>query len=245
MTTKSSIDNIELAKFNKTYAQWWDKGGEFKILHQINPTRINYLTDKAIGHFKIKNSDTVPPLSNLSIIDVGCGGGIAAAALCRQGGIVTGIDANNHNIQASKHHASQNNLAINFINQTVEEHIIKHANSYDIVVCFEVIEHVAEPAEFIINLTSLIKPGGMMILSTINRTIKAYLLAIIMAERVLGWMPKDTHDYEKFIKPSELKKFLRPAGRQIKELKGLKLSVPCQQWLLSDDIDVNYFAYIV
>ena len=242
MTIKSSIDNVELAKFNKTHDEWWDKEGEFRILHQINPIRINYLVDKAVKHFNIKNNSL--PLSGLSVVDVGCGGGIAASALYELGAAVTAIDANGHNIKAARHYANQNNLDINFINQTVEEHVTKHQELYDIVVCFEVIEHVANPAEFIANLTSLIKPGGMMIISTINRSVKSYLLAIIMAERILGWIPKDTHDYNKLVKPSELKRFLNATGKQIKELKGLRLDIPCGGWLLCDDIDVNYFAYV-
>jgi 2-polyprenyl-6-hydroxyphenyl methylase/3-demethylubiquinone-9 3-methyltransferase len=241
-TAKTSIDETELNKFNKTHAEWWDEFGEFKILHQITPLRADYIIQKAIKHFGI-NPNGKTPLAGLSLLDVGCGGGLISAPMLRSGATVTGIDANSYNIKAAKEHATKYKLKIDFLNETAEEHL-KLNNKYDIVICLEVIEHVASPEEFIKTLTNLIKPGGMMIFSTINRTIKSYGLAIIMAEYVLGWVPRGTHDYTKFIKPSELKRMLSGSGKDIKELRGMSFNVLSKNWQLEDDIDVNYFAYI-
>lgn len=233
MTQKTSIDQVELNKFNKTIEEWWDKNGEFKTLHDINPVRIKYIMDK-IGDSHLRGND------NISIIDIGCGGGLISVPLHKLGAKVTGLDANKHNIEAASKYAKKNKLGIEFINSTAEE----HKGKYDVVLCLEVIEHVANPEEFVQNLTRLVKDGGMIILSTINRTVKSYLQAIIMAEYVLRWVPTGTHDYTKFIKPSELKNMLKNSKFQIKELKGLKLNPLTNIWYLDDNIDVNYFACI-
>lgn len=242
MTVKSSIDEIELNKFNKTHEQWWDEFGEFRILHQITPLRADYIIQKAIKHFGII-SPSKTPLAGLKILDIGCGGGLISAPMLRSGATVTGIDANSHNIKAAKEHATKYKLKIDFLNETAEEHL-KSNNKYDVVICLEVIEHVANPEEFIKTITSLIKPGGMMIFSTINRTAKSYGLAIIMAEYVLGWVPRGIHDHAKFIKPSELRRMLNGSGKDLKELQGLCFNALSRTWQLSNDIDVNYFAYI-
>jgi 2-polyprenyl-6-hydroxyphenyl methylase/3-demethylubiquinone-9 3-methyltransferase len=245
MTRKSSIDQEELNKFNRTYEQWWDRSGEFKTLHDINPIRIKYITDKIREKFNIKGTIS-DPLKNLDIIDVGCGGGLISMPMSDLGSNVTCLDANENNIKAASDYAKQHNLQVEFVNSTVEEFIFatKKPSSYDVVLCLEVIEHVANPPEFVQNLTKLLKPNGLMILSTINRTLKSYLQAIIMAEYVLGWMPRGTHDYNKFVKPSELKKMIQDSAFDLQELMGLKLNPLLNEWYLADDIDVNYFACI-
>lgn len=242
MTVNSSIDETELKKFNKTHDEWWDEFGEFEILHKITPLRTDYIIRKAIKHFGI-NPSSKTPLASLNLLDVGCGGGLVSLPMLKSGATVTGIDANAYNIKAATEHATKYNLKIDFLNETAEEHL-KLNNKYDIVICLEVIEHVANSKEFIQTLTKLIKPGGMLICSTINKTIKSYGLAIIMAEYVLGWVPRGTHDHAKFIKPSELKRMLSGSGRDIKELQGISFNILSRTWQLGNDIDVNYFAYI-
>ena len=241
MVNISSIDPIELAKFNKTSQEWWDPEGEFKMLHKINPTRSNYIKLKAIEHF---NLDPLldKPLANLNLIDIGSGGGLICKSMYEFGANVTGLDANKQNSKASTHHANEHGLNINYINDTVENYASSNAQKFDIALCLEVIEHVANPDLFINNVSSLVKPGGLLIYSTINRTLKSYGLAIIMAEYVLGWIPKQTHQYSKFIRPSELTNMLSNTNWRLTELKGMNLSLPENIWHMSDDIDVNYFA---
>ncbi|MDA9163832.1 bifunctional 2-polyprenyl-6-hydroxyphenol methylase/3-demethylubiquinol 3-O-methyltransferase UbiG [Rickettsiaceae bacterium] len=233
MTVKSSIDEHELSKFNKTTEEWWDLNGEFKLLHEINPLRIEYIISKI--------NDAGLSLKEAKIIDVGSGGGLICSPLSRLGADVTGIDANEYNTKAAAGYAQDNDLNIKYLNKTVEEYVASK-EQYDVVLCLEVIEHVANPAEFVSNVAKLVAPGGILIFSTINRTAKSYALTIMMAEYVLGWVPKGTHDHSKFIKPSEFNNMLENSEMKLAELKGMSLSLASNQWYLSDDIDVNYFA---
>lgn len=247
MTKNSSIDHSELNKFNKTSSEWWDKSGEFKILHKINPIRLAYITDKIIDHFNIPKlpKSLKKPLKDLNIIDIGCGGGLITIPICKLGANVTAIDANEHNIEASSQHAKKDNLKINFVNITVEEYIANYPSSlYDAVLCLEVIEHVANQETFIQNLLKLLKPNGILIISTINRTIKSYAQAIIAAEYILKWVAMRTHNHSKFLKPSELHQIISKNNFCLKDLTGLKFNCLTNNWYLSDDIDVNYFACI-
>jgi 2-polyprenyl-6-hydroxyphenyl methylase/3-demethylubiquinone-9 3-methyltransferase len=240
MQQESSIDKEELNKFNKTYSEWWDTNGEFKTLHQINPIRIEYIISKIKRHFGISGTKK-HLLSGLSLLDVGSGGGLISVPMSQFGAKVTGLDANKHNVKAAEIHAKEHKLNINYLNTTIEQHIYSE-EKYDIILCLEVMEHVAHPDDFIVNLSKLLNPGGLLIISTINRTVKSYLLAIVGAEYVLRWVPVKTHNYSKFIKPSELVRISQNTSLKIEELKGLIFSVLQQDWLLSDDIDVNYFA---
>ncbi|WP_341750704.1 bifunctional 2-polyprenyl-6-hydroxyphenol methylase/3-demethylubiquinol 3-O-methyltransferase UbiG [Candidatus Tisiphia endosymbiont of Sialis lutaria] len=247
MSTKSSINQIELEKFSKISNQWWQEDGEFKILHKINPIRIGYIVDKIKEHFNVQ--DDLLPCSNLEILDVGCGGGLITSPLCKLNGIVTGIDALQSNIDIAVQHASEQNLNIQYLKSTVEELVYsddlnKKQYKYDVVLCLEVIEHIDNPGDFIKNLASLVKPNGMIIISTINRTVKSYMLAILMAEYLLNWVPKNTHDHSKFLKPSEIYSMFNDNNIGLKELKGLTYNIVNGCWQLSDDIDVNYFAYL-
>tara|TARA_B110000503_G_scaffold142768_1_gene240838 strand:- start:2119 stop:2844 length:726 start_codon:yes stop_codon:yes gene_type:complete len=229
----SSIDEEELNKFSKSDQEWWDLEGEFKPLHVINPLRIEYINSVINKHFSKAQS--------LNLIDIGCGGGLVCVPMNSSGLKVTGLDANEHNIKAANSHAKRNKLDIQYIHSTVEDYI-KLGKKYNVVLCLEVIEHVANPKEFVQNISKLVSPGGVVIFSTINRTKKAYLLAVIMAEYVLRLLPKKTHDYSKFVKPSEFVNMLNGTSLSLQELKGMSLSPMTQSWYLSDDIDVNYFA---
>ena len=240
ISDQSSIDQQELEKFNRTEQEWWNQDGEFKALHTINPVRIEYITSIARKYFNIiDNKKSL--LDGLKIIDVGCGGGLICVPMSELGARVTGLDANKNNIKAATSYAKRNKLNIEYINDTIEEYT-KSPKKYDIVLCLEVIEHVANQKEFVNNISKLVAPGGILIFSSINRTRKAYLLAIMMAEYVLRWVPRQTHNYSKFIRPSEFVRMLERTTLRLSELKGLTFSMLSQNWYLSDDIDVNYFA---
>ncbi|MGX6960847.1 MAG: bifunctional 2-polyprenyl-6-hydroxyphenol methylase/3-demethylubiquinol 3-O-methyltransferase UbiG [Rickettsia endosymbiont of Pentastiridius leporinus] len=230
----SSIDKKELEKFEKISHNWWNKEGEFGILHRINPIRLEYIIEKIKSHYN--------DISELRVLDVGCGGGLIATALATQGFDVTAIDALQSNIDIAANYAKENNIKVNYLKSTIEE--LESDTQYDVVICLEVIEHVDNVRQFLVKLVERIKPGGMAIISTINRTKKAYLLGIIAVEHILGWVPKNTHDYSKFLKPSEIYEMLTGTGIEIKELKGLGYDITKDEWQLSDNIDVNYFMYL-
>ncbi|MFY9590135.1 bifunctional 2-polyprenyl-6-hydroxyphenol methylase/3-demethylubiquinol 3-O-methyltransferase UbiG [Rickettsia endosymbiont of Halotydeus destructor] len=279
----SSIDKKELEKFAKISHEWWNEKGEFSILHQINPIRLDYIIDKITSHYDIKKSpvqlnsesfrqdefkdepaertkvrehrralknslvssflNDAVSFSKLDILDVGCGGGLISVPLSKSGFNITAIDALEGNIKTANEYAKKNNLTINYLQSTIEE--LPTNKLYDVIICLEVIEHIDNVPAFMLNLTKLVKPGGMAIISTINRTKKAYFLAIIAAEYILSWVPKNTHDYSKFLKPSEIYEILNPLAINIKELKGLVFDIAHNKWQLSDDIDVNYFMYLI
>lgn len=231
----SSIDPHELNKFHKTAEQWWDPEGEFKTLHQINQIRINYIQQIFAKYFKNIN------MQNFDILDIGCGGGLISVPIHKLGYNITGLDASGSNIEAATEHALKNNYNIKFINQTAEEHL-SHGKKYDVVLCLEVIEHVANVEYFVKTLSELLKKGGVLIVSTINKTIKSYMQAIIMAEYILRWVPKNTHEYSKFLKPSSLVRVAEKNNLNLLELKGMKLDLLTNRWQLDDNVDVNYFA---
>ena len=241
MDNISSIDEEELNKFSKTNQEWWDLNGEFRTLHEINPVRIDYIKWIILKHFDLPNI-SIKPLKNIKLLDIGSGGGLVCKPMYEFGADVTGIDANEHNTQAAMAYARERNLDIKYINNTVENYILENNEKYDVILCLEVIEHVANPKEFVQNISKLLKHDGILIFSTINRTFKSFTQAIIIAEYILGWVPKNTHKYTKFIKPSELVSMLKNTPLNLSELKGLKLSLPNRIWELSDDIDINYFA---
>lgn len=241
MNNISSIDEEELKKFSKTNQEWWDLNGEFRTLHEINPVRIDYIKSIILKHFELPNT-SIKPLKNIKLLDIGSGGGLVCKPMYEFGADVTGIDANEHNTKASMAYARERNLDIKYINNTVENYILENNEKYDVILCLEVIEHVANPKEFVQNISKLLKHDGILIFSTINRTFKSFTQAIIIAEYILGWVPKNTHKYSKFIKPSELVSMLKNTPLNLSELKGLKLSLPNRIWELSDDIDINYFA---
>lgn len=241
MVQYSSVNKLEIEKFTQHANDWWNIDGKFKILHQINPVRVHYITSKIEQHFDIANHPKL--LAKLKIIDIGCGGGLVTSELHKLGMQVTGIDAGFENIAAAKKHAIQHNLNINYLHATVEDILPTSFETYDVVICLELLEHVNNPAEFIKNISYILKPGGMLILSTINRNLKSCLLTIIAAEYILKWIPKKTHDYRKFLKPSEINKFLTKNGMHLQELMGMKFDISTQGWSLCNDIHANYFVY--
>lgn len=228
----SSINEVEIEKFEKIATEWWDKQGKFKPLHLINDLRVGYIHKIILAHFG--------KIEGIKILDIGCGGGLISEALAKLGANVTGIDASPINIKIASAHALREGLHIIYKPTPLEE--LAHTE-YDVVLNMEVIEHVNNPEEFIVNAANFLKKDGLMFLSTINRNPKSYLLAIIAAEYILGWVPKGTHEFYKFLKPSEIDRYFRKASVHTKEIQGMSYNLFNNQWKLADDISVNYLMY--
>ena len=238
----TTINPDEVERFSRIAEEWWDEHGKFKPLHRINPLRLQFIRDHACRHFD-RNPDTLRTLSGLTLLDIGCGGGLLCEPLARLGAAVTGIDASEKNIKVASLHAEQMELHIDYRCTTPEREVEKHTpiRQYDIVLALEIIEHVEDVPLFMESVCALVKPGGLLFMSTMNRTAKSYALAIIGAEYILRWLPVGTHDWNKFVKPSELNMFLRNQHMQLVEQTGMVFSPLRNRWSLSpDDLDVNY-----
>ena len=238
--TTTNVDADEVAQFARQAKAWWDPNGPFRPLHQIGPARLQYIRDAAVQHFDIAKPG-LRPLLDLSCLDVGCGGGLISEPLARMGGVVTGIDPAAENIETASQHAATSDLAINYRAATAES-LAADGDTFDLVVCLEVIEHVPEPGAFVATLARLLAPGGLLVMSTINRTPQSYALAIVGAEYILRWLPVGTHQWDKFVRPSELKRFMATAGLTRFDSRGLVYNLFKDAWSLSDDTGVNYLA---
>ncbi|MEM1429771.1 MAG: bifunctional 2-polyprenyl-6-hydroxyphenol methylase/3-demethylubiquinol 3-O-methyltransferase UbiG [Pseudomonadota bacterium] len=235
----TSVDASEVAKFDAMAAEWWDTEGKFKPLHQMNPLRLDYITRQIEAEF---DRDLAAParFDGLAVIDIGCGGGLLSEPMARLGADVTGIDAAGDTIPVARHHAERAGLRIDY-RQTSAEQMLAEGARFDVVLAMEVIEHVADPAAFLRTCAGVLKPGGLMICSTLNRTNKAYLLAILGAERVMRWLPPGTHDWRKFLTPDEVETMLTGASLTPVDRKGMVFDPIAWSWSLSDrDLDVNY-----
>lgn len=240
MTSYSSVDPVEIDKFSKIADEWWNPNGKFKPLHLINPVRLEFITSNVAQHFNKAIAGAY--LEGLEILDIGCGGGLLCEPMARLGANVTGIDASERNIQVASIHAENSGLGIHYRSATVEQ-LVKEGKTFDVILNTEVIEHVATPEQFISDCCKLLKPNGVMIVTTINRTAKSFGFAIVGAEYLLRWLPRGTHDWNKFVKPSEISKWLRASGIKIKDTKGMSFNPISSEWKLSDDIDVNYLMF--
>lgn len=236
----STLDRDEIARFAKLADEWWDEKGPFRPLHQINPTRLTYIRDRLCAQFG-RNPKAPPSLTGLSVLDIGCGGGLVAEPLTRLGANVTGIDPAEETIAAAKTHAEGAGLKIAY-EATAAEALAEAGRQFDAVLLLEVVEHVPDVPAFLKRLAPLVAPGGMMILSTLNRTFKAYALAIVGAEYILRWVPAGTHQWERFVRPEELKAALRGAELSLTDITGMAYDPLADRWSLSRDTDVNYFA---
>lgn len=235
-----TLDPAEIERFNRCAAEWWDSNGKLRTLHLIGPARMTFLRDALVRHFGGPQA-VMRPLEGLSILDIGCGGGLVCEPLCRLGARVTGIDPGLDNIEAARRHAAGQGLAIDYKVARVED-LAAEGRTFDAVTCLEVVEHVPDPGAFVKTCAGLVRPGGLMLLSTINRTLKAYLLAIIGAEYVLRWLPVGTHQWERFVTPDELARHLQAAGLGPPVFQGLVYRPLDDSWSLAADTDVNYFA---
>ena len=240
---QGTADGDEIARFTAMAEEWWDSGGKFRPLHQINPCRIAFIRDRVAAHFD-RDPLAEKPLEGLSLLDIGCGGGILSEPMRRLGALVTGIDAGAENVRVARLHAGQGGLDIEYRCQLPED-LARQRASFDVVANMEVIEHVTDRDAFFTACCDLVKPGGVMVSSTINRTLKSLALAKVGAEYVLRWLPIGTHDWKKFIRPSELARGIRSHDMEVTELKGMAYSALRDQWRLSGDLDVNYLAFAV
>ena len=227
-----NVDHAEVSKFEELAARWWDPHSEFKPLHEINPLRLSYL-------------ERFTPLAGKSILDVGCGGGILSESMAAKGAQVTGIDLGEAPLQVARLHLLESGLQVNYERIPVERLAAEQPASYDIVTCMEMLEHVPDPASVVHACSQLVKPGGHVFFSTINRNPKAYLFAIIGAEYLLRLLPKGTHDFSKFIRPSELTAWIRAAGLRNSDMTGLSYNPLTQVYALGRDVDVNYMVAAV
>ncbi len=234
----NTIDEKEIEKFTAMADEWWSATGKFKPLHKFNPCRISYIREKLIENFSL-DSSSENILKNLKILDVGCGGGLLCEPLKRLGADIVGVDAGQKNIAVAKIHAEKSGLEIDYRNQDVEE-LAKTDEKFDVVLAMEVIEHVADIEKFLVATKNCLKSGGLLFVATLNRTTKSYLNAIIGAEYVLRWLPRGTHDWKKFLKPSEINRIAENHNLQLLELAGFSYNILKDEWKQSDDVSINY-----
>ena len=234
----NSINKKEIEKFSNMAAEWWDPEGKFKPLHKFNPIRIKYIKENIIKEFQLKNKKY--PLSGINVLDIGCGGGLLSEPMCRLGANVTAIDASNKNIAIANLHAKKNNLKINYICSSPEK--LKTTKKFDVILNMEIVEHVEDVDFFLKSCANLLKKNGLMFVATINKTLKSYIFAIVGAEYVLRWLPIGTHEWEKFVKPEELKSILIKNNLDLKKIDGMNFNILKDEWNVSKDLSVNYIA---
>mgnify|MGYP003966149525 FL=1 len=237
----SSVNKKEIEKFSKMASEWWDPKGKFKPLHKFNPIRIKYIKESIIENFKLKNK--IKPLNKIKILDIGCGGGLLSEPMKRLGANVTGIDASIKNIKIAKLHAQKNKLSINYLCSSPEK--FKTKKKYDVILNMEIVEHVDDLNFFLKSCSKLLKKNGLMFIATINKTLKSYMFAIVGAEYILGWLPIGTHEWEKFVKPEELKNILKKNNLVLSNLDGMHFNIVKNEWKISKDLSVNYIAKFI
>lgn len=239
-TTASTVDADEISRFDALAATWWDPDGPMKPLHGMNPVRLGFIRDQAMAHFGIE-ARQMSALSGLDVADVGCGGGLLSEPLARMGARVTGLDPATQNIVIAKAHAARMELDIRYLPTTIEA-VVADGERFDIITALEVVEHVADVPAFLEALSAALRPGGLIIMSTLNRSLRSYAVAIIGAEYILRWLPKGTHDWNKFIRPAELEAGLADAGLSVIETRGMVPDPLQGGWRLSRDTAVNYIV---
>jgi len=237
----NSINKKEIEKFSQIAEEWWDPNGKFKPLHNFNPIRIKYIKDNIVKDSSIKSLNK--PFKNIKILDIGCGGGLLSEPMCRLGASVVGIDASKKNIEVAKFHAKKDGLKIDYKVASPEK--LKTRVKFDVILNMEIIEHVDDINFFIKESSNLLKKNGLMFVATLNKTLKSYAFAIIGAEYVLKWLPIGTHDWNKFVKPSDLINISKKNNLVLKRLDGMKFNILDNSWNVSEDTSVNYIAKFV
>lgn len=233
--TMTNVSDTEIEKFSAIASKWWDKSSEFKTLHDINPIRLNWIL-----------SNINKPLKDIKLIDIGCGGGILTESLVSSGITdVTGIDLAKESITVAKLHSLESGLKINYLVESAEDHAISHKQNYDVVTCMELLEHVPNPQSLIEAISTLLKPGGIAFFSTINRNFKSYALAIVVAEYILGMVPKGTHNHSMFLKPSEIMRFARMYNLDLLNSTGFEYKPLTGNYELSGSLDINYMLAVI
>lgn len=238
----ANLDPAEVERFSRLASQWWDPHGQFRPLHKIGPPRIQFVRDEMCRQLRRDQGPAacgMKPLAGLTLLDIGCGGGLVCEPMARMGAAVTGVDPAVANIAAARTHAEGQGLTIDY--RAIEaQHLVAEQRTFDAVLCLEVVEHVPDPAAFLQTCAALVRPGGVLIVSTLNRTLKSYALAIIGAEYVLRWLPIGTHRWDRFVMPSELAAYVTGAGLRVWETRGVVFNPLRDTWSLSADTDVNY-----
>ena len=237
--SRVSVDPAEMASFARMAENWWDPSGPFKPLHIMNGARLGFIKDMLCDHFH-RDPAADLPLKGLRILDIGCGGGLLCEPMTRLGAVVTGVDALEKNLKTAKTHAEQVGLEVDYRYGTIEQLVQAGETPFDAVLNMEVIEHVANPPDFMKDCGIMVREGGLMICSTINRTMKAFLFAIVGAEYVLRWLPRGTHQYEKLVKPAQIRRWLIDAGLSPDPSIGMSLNPITSKWRFSDDLNINY-----
>jgi 2-polyprenyl-6-hydroxyphenyl methylase/3-demethylubiquinone-9 3-methyltransferase len=237
----NSINKKEIEKFSKIAEEWWNPDGKFKPLHKFNPVRIKYIKDNIIKDFNIRSSEK--PLKNIKILDIGCGGGLLSEPMSRLGASVVGIDASKKNIEVAKFHAKKSKLKIDY--KVASPEMIDTKVKFDVILNMEIVEHVEDINFFIKESSKLLKKNGVMFIATLNKTLKSYAFAIVGAEYILKWLPIGTHDWEKFIKPSDLIDISKNNNLIFKRLDGMKFNILNNSWKISNDTSVNYILKLI
>ncbi len=235
-----TVDPDEVAHFARLAGQWWDAHGPWATLHQFNPVRLAYIRDRAAAHFD-RDPKRLDSLAGLRIVDIGCGGGVLSEPLARLGAAMVGVDPVALNIAAAQHHAAQSGIAVDY-RCTTAEALAEAGESFDIVLAMEVVEHVADFNLFIDSAATLVKPGGLMVVATLNRTMKSFALAIVGAEYILGWIPRGTHQWDKFVTPDELEIAVEQSGLQVIAQSGVIYNLLADRFQLSTDMGANYMV---
>ncbi|MEM6636885.1 MAG: bifunctional 2-polyprenyl-6-hydroxyphenol methylase/3-demethylubiquinol 3-O-methyltransferase UbiG [Pseudomonadota bacterium] len=236
-----TVDPDEIAKFEAMATEWWNPTGKFRALHALNPVRLDYICDQISVQFA-RDPKIRDRFAGLRVLDVGCGGGLVSEPMARLGAGVTGIDASGSSLPIARIHAEQSGVKVDYRQTTVEE-LMGNVPAFDIVLALEIIEHVADPAAFIQACERLLRPGGLFVVSTLNRSAKAFALAVVGAEYVLGWLPRGTHDWKKFLTPDELDRLVTGSGLEPVDQKGMVYNPLADRWRMSDgDLSINYIA---
>lgn len=237
-TARTTIDQVEVERFSAMAAEWWDPQGKFRPLHKFNPVRLTYIRDHVAAHFG-RDPRVDKPLAGLRILDIGCGGGLLCEPMARMGAEMLGADASQTNIEVASIHARQGGVNVSYEAVTSEQ-LAERGEKFDVILNMEVVEHVSDVDLFLTSCAEMVKPGGLMFIATINRTMKAMALAIVGAEYVLRWLPRGTHQYERLVRPEEIEKPLAASGLRIIDRTGVFYNPLQDQWNLSRDMDVNY-----